>query len=478
MPVINGGGAPTPTPTPAPTPTPVALTGTGGLFTRIGALGGLLNAINLDRGTTIPPHFTSINNQFLASNQDVIASLYTYLSTYQSAAGNVLSSVQSMANNTILDMISGVAPAYAGSVASALSYLIQDMIANSATVQAATVGGSIAYAGANIGNPVTVVSLRDVSGIHLEYAFNELVTGIVTADSISSPGLAQVEQMRFTGQPSVSNTLSWLYPAGSSANIQITATSPQVAGNNWTKNGSMETWTVPNVPDGWHYVGGTAGTQFLKTTTAGTFYDGIAALEIVGDGTSTPAVRQQFNQSGVAGDMTQGRTLAPLSQVAMNMFFKMSSSPTAGVLTVALTDASGTIINDAQGTPNSFTLALPTSGFTSWMSAAWAFRTPAVLPAATYLSIKVTTAITSGSNLFIDRVGLTQMSPLYRAGPFISVFSGNANMLAGDTTFLGITNNYGGAFQELFQKLFNMANLGLILPSVASSPTISDGLIA
>ncbi len=78
MPVINGGGLPTPTPTPAPTPTPITLTGTGGLFTRIGAMGGLLNAINLDRGTTIPPHFTSINNQFLSSNQDVISTLRSW----------------------------------------------------------------------------------------------------------------------------------------------------------------------------------------------------------------------------------------------------------------------------------------------------------------------------------------------------------------------------------------------------------------
>ncbi len=372
-------------------------------------------------------------------------------------------------------MVQAVAPGAASNVNSALAYLILDMIANSATVQEATVGGSIAYAGTNVGNPVTVVSLRDVGGLHLEYAFDELITGVVTNDSIATPSVAQVEPIRFLGQPAVADTLSWTYPAGSGGVANITATSPQISGNNWTVNGSMETWTVPNTPDSWHYTVGVAGTQFLKTVAGGTFYDGLAALEIVGDSTTLSTVRQQFRQTGVPGDMSQ--TLSPLTQIAMNMFFKMSSTPAAGVLKVALTDASGTVINDAQGTPNSFTLALTTVGFTSWTSASWAFRTPAVLPAATYLSIKVTTAITTGSNLYIDRVGVVQMAPLYRAGPFVSVFSGNVNMLRGDTSFLAITNNYGGGFQELFQKLFNMTNAGLILPS-SGSPTISDSLIA
>src|SRR6266536_256054 len=152
--VIDGSVSPTPTPTPtpSPTPTPIPLTGTGGLFTRLGAVGGLLDAINTQRGETIPNHVSSVNDQYLSSNQDVINNLYSSLASYQSASGNFMPSIRSMAIATLTEMVNSAQLLPTSSLSSVMAYLISDMIANSETVNACEISGSISAGGSNVGN--------------------------------------------------------------------------------------------------------------------------------------------------------------------------------------------------------------------------------------------------------------------------------------------------------------------------------------
>ncbi len=80
---------------------------------------------------------------------------------------------------------------------------------------------------------------------------------------------------------------------------------------------------------------------------------------------------------------------------------------------------------------------------------------------------------------------------IYAGGPYVSVFRGSADLinyqvypLLGDIWTLAVTNNYGGHtadinFQTAFNRLFDMASLGLVLPSASGGgSTISDTLIA
>ena len=64
----------------------------------------------------------------------------------------------------------------------------------------------------------------------------------------------------------------------------------------------------------------------------------------------------------------------------------------------------------------------------------------------------------------------------------MAVFSGNVNFIENDGWDMTTTNDFGGSsnlatFQWLFDRLFNMRSLGLLLPSTASSPTVADSLI-
>jgi hypothetical protein len=107
---------------------------------------------------------------------------------------------------------------------------------------------------------------------------------------------------------------------------------------------------------------------------------------------------------------------------------------------------------------------------------------PRVLPATVRLRVRVSTAISSGTNIFIDRLAMGTISALYTGGPGAAIFSGNVPFIQGDGWNVTTTNDRGGSsnmgtFQALFDRLFNMRALGLLLPS-SGLPTIADTLIS
>jgi hypothetical protein len=384
-----------------------------------------------------------------------------------------------MATQTIIEMVNASRRCVSPSLASCMAYLIADMISTSNPVDANAVGGSISFRAGNTGNPIVVVSLRDLSGVLLENVFAELIIGTITNDSLTTASVAGVEPIFFQGQAAISDTLSWLYAEGSGCSLTINAVSPaNSAGGfaNWVVNGSFETSTVANTPSSWTIVTGTPGTTVFKTTAVGTFYDGLAALQFLGNGSEHTNIQQKFAQPGATGDMTF--PLQPRMQVACNVFLKVSAVPSTGVLRVAMTDTGGTPILDDAGNSNSFSVNLTTIG-TGWVSGAWAFRTPQNLTSPVYLDIRLTTALDTGKSLYIDRVSLAQMSQTYVGGPYLTIFSGNANLAKGDIIYVGISNDYGGKMQLLFDRLFNMKSLSLMLPSNnAGGETISDSLVS
>jgi hypothetical protein len=78
----------------------ITLTGTGGLFTRTGRVGGMLNALNSFRGTadlsgaSIVSVGVGVNNieaQFQSTNQDLVDGLYTARDGHRSAGAGFAS---------------------------------------------------------------------------------------------------------------------------------------------------------------------------------------------------------------------------------------------------------------------------------------------------------------------------------------------------------------------------------------------------
>lgn len=222
--------------------------------------------------------------------------------------------------------------------------------------------------------------------------------------------------------------------------------------------------------------GGTpAFTHTEVTKGTGLVYKGGKALAIVGDGSQLTTIYQQFNSA--AGTTSQ---LKPWTPYAVNFWTAWAAAIAAGVLQVALVDGTDTIINDEQGTANSFTVDL-TAESTSFAAHSGVFRLPAKLPTIIRLRLKLTTAITNTKILYLDHLSMAKMTPLYDQGPSVAAFSGNSILIDADkftiTTANNRTTTANGAFQLLFERFFGMRALGLILPTNAS-PTQADSLIA
>lgn len=203
--------------------------------------------------------------------------------------------------------------------------------------------------------------------------------------------------------------------------------------------------------------------------------------QLSADGTnltgSTPTIATAIV---TAGGGTAG-VLLPETQYACSVWVRTSATPAAGVLTIDLATATGTgsVIQDQQGTNNSFTIAL-TSVSTAWLNFTGIFRTPYILPATAYIRVRLSTPLSSGKNAFINHLCLTPMTQVYAGGPSLAVFSGATPFYVPDSFGIVVTNDRGGSsstlknFQTLCQRLYSPQSLGLSpLPS-SGSPTIAD----
>lgn len=454
----------------------IPLTGTGGLFTRIGLLLGSLNAINNFRGTVLPPAIDDIQAQYATADQIVVDNIQTLLLQYQYAMGLMPSQLQTIAVNTILTMVNAAYPQFqASSLPAAMQALINQMLDDGDTVQSCTVGGSTTPGGSNIGNGIAVVSTKNANGFALEDLFAETVTGTCIRDAQSGGLTAGQEQFTFAGTFAVTDPLSSAYPLGSGAATSVTAISALVSGSggrqNYLFNSDFELWTTPNIPNGWPIFNGTAGTTIKQSTAV--HYDGASSLEFVGDGSELTSVFQTFSLTN--GTSGTAATIGVTSQFAFNAYVRVSATPTDGTLRFALVDGSGTVINDNDGNPNSITQLLSNVS-TTFVPVSGFFRMPSLLPAQVSLQIGLVIALDAGVSVYIDHAALAPPSQLYQGGPLFAVFSGNVNFILGDLFSCPVTNNYGGGFQYGFDKFFGMKQMGLLLPS-SGSPTIPDALI-
>lgn len=126
------------------------------------------------------------------------------------------------------------------------------------------------------------------------------------------------------------------------------------------------------------------------------------------------------------------------------------------------------------GTAPAITIATTTDG----SPAEPVFRMPAVVPSVVYLRIRISTAISSGTSVFLDHAALGKMQSLYQGGPLAAAFSGSVPFEAGDKFTLTTTNDRAGLIQEWFARNFDMPQLGLLLPSdTGGAETVPDSLV-
>lgn len=469
----------------------IALTGTGGLFTRIGRFGKIAQDMRIYQGTTLPADVLSLMAQYQSTRLTDVSDVPAAQVTSQASVEGIMATLVADAQKTLIGMVFDDKPTAANTLASSMQEVISQMKTAAASVKQQTVtatAAAFATPVANAGNGTMVVSTKRGDGLVQENLFAEAEYVICTSDSFSGGTPVGQEQFTYTGAPAQPDVWSNLYPAGSGGSQTITAVDAsqyQQGGiGNYLKNGDMETFTTPNIPDNWAVLVGTAGTDFAKDT--GTVFDGAADLKFIGGTAVLSSLAQQFNNAA-------GTTIAlqPDTAYVVNFWIKADVVPASGVLTVDLVDGTNTVINDDQAVANS--LAITLSGITtSYVAKNAFFRTPRSLPSAVKLRVRISTVIPGGTNIFFDRLAFTQGVLLYTGGPYGAIFSGQTTAKfvgpAGglnaypDGFTLTTTQDYGGAsnlstFQQLFERLFGMRAMGLLLPS-SGAPTVADSLIS
>jgi hypothetical protein len=355
--------------------------------------------------------------------------------------------------------------------------VIRQMKVAGASVLAMTVASSTgSFTG--VGNGIIVASTkRPLDGLTLENAFAENLLLTCSSDSYSGSATAGNEGMQISGTGNQSDVFAFNWPLGSncSASLSVINGNANNSQGNLLTNSGFETWTS-NVPNNFSLTVGAGGTNIFQENTLN--YDGVSSCRLTGDAPGTlTSFNQQFNLStGTSG------TLSTLSQYAFNVFVRRDSvAAGAGVMTIDLVDQNGTVILDANGVANSFTINL-TALTTIYTAYNVVFRTPAILPTSQYLRFHLTTALTNGRSVYFDKASMGLMTQTYISGPFLSVHAGSTPFLQGDYSSVTIANSRGSGgtlstWQTLLAQLFPQVIQNEILFPSSSVPTISDALI-
>lgn len=458
---------------------------TGALFNRLGRLGKVLSAARTHQDAQYI-NLVSLTDgavgQFNSEPdvQSLIGS--TYIGVLNSIGGNVGGLMQSIAANTLNRMIYRDTPQLnqnltGSNLDASLLELISQMEDANAFVLAMTVAAAAATFQPNmVGNGVMTVSVKRPSdGRTLENSFAETLTFTCDSDSYEDGATAGNESFTVRGEGDQSDLFAFDWPLGSNASTGINVIDGNTdagAGNILTNSGFTD-WTSGAL-DNWEVVAG--GSQFSQEVSLS--YDGGSALKITGDGTTNISIRQEFGD-GTAG--TSG-TLTGVTQYSVNVFMRRDgTTPGAGVLTIDLIDQDGNTTVDENNVANSFTVDL-TALTVNYLPYNGVFRTPYIMPDELYLRIRISTALTSGRAVYLDKLSMGLMTQLYTSGPYVAGHSGSVPFRNGDQTTTEVTNSRGAAgtldtWQTCFARLFpTVYSSELLLPSSAT-PNLSDDLI-
>lgn len=450
----------------------------GNLFNRLGKLGLLIKETDPYTAAQLINTTDTVLGVVAQYNaeSDIQAIMGNgYISLLNSIGSSVGSIAQNMAGTTISRMVFRDIPQ---TPFTPIAEVIRQMKAAGASVLAMTITAvpSASFTGTGVGI-INVSTRRPSDGVVLENSFAETMQVTCSADSYTGNATIGNESFLITGETGQSNPFAFDWPIGSSARINLNAIdgNVDVGSGNLLTNSGFEDFTS-NVPDNWTVVVGAGGTNIFDENTI--VYDPVlngSAIRLTGDAPLTlTQIRQLFdNSTGTSGE------LDPLTQYSFNMFLRRDGvAAAAGVLTVDLADVNGVVINDENGTPNSFTIDL-TALTTVYTGYTGTFRTPRILPSAQYIRIRLSTALTDARSVYLDKASLGLFSQCYAGGPFAAVHSGNVPFVIRDFGTIVVTNSRGAAgtlstFQTL---LFRFFGNGEILLSSSSVPTISDGLI-
>lgn len=455
----------------------LTLTGSGGVFTRLGKIFGMMSDVRTHM-SDIETEIADVQGAYSAADSWMVASLVASKEARIAQAGGVMNDLRSIAIDTLVEMcwadsqtgLSGILPRK--DLESALLYLIRDMDAAVASVNLNTSSvGSPALGAGNTGTGKLVVSVEPTNlptpnVATMSNVRNEKLEVRCIQDAQGQAILRGAETFEIRGLAAYDN-LDRRFPAGSGVRQSISCVSASIdaggVGQNMLRNTDFENFTTANVADYWTTVTGTAGTHFGQETT--TYLRGASGFKMIGDGTVLAEVRQQLGSTaGTPAQIQAGRLYC------LAVWIRHSTGSGAGNVRIQLENAAGTAIS---GTTIDTTSAVGTS----FTHKTIVFRAPNVLPSTVYVSIEQSTALAAAGVMYIDELCLVEMVQIAPGGCAITMFAGATDWVIDDRISVKTDNDGLGLFVVYFDIAFNMYEKGLFLPQAASE-TINDNLIS
>ena len=457
--------------------------GTDGLFTRLGKLIAMMDAIRAHQ-TNLKTLFATVQGTYSSTDRYMIDQLSGNLEARIEEAGLILQDVRAAAEKTLIEMTFAEARSSTTNamrektVQDALVWLIRQMDADTETIDGNTITKSSLSVGASNNGNGTFLYFFDAPNILLGSTADwpnirtELMEARCVQDAQDGSIARGTEIFEIRGQPSY-NPLDYRFPAGSGTFMRLSSvtasTDAGARGGNIATNSDFEDQTS-NVPDNWTVSSGTAGTEFLTETTAANVYRGSKSIKMAATG-STFKIRQQLG----SGTGSLGR-LTPDRPYMIGFAMKKDTSAT-GTVSVSVQDASGNII-DSGNFKKTQTLAGATTSFVLYTATV---RSPRIIPNETYLVVETTVAVATDA-AYIDEVVLAEMIPVAPGGQAIGIISGSSDWYVDDNARYAFTNDgdaYTTAkFTRAFDRLFDMYRRGLSLPAnYLGTETILDSLI-
>ncbi|QDP54677.1 MAG: hypothetical protein Tp1124DCM412911_13 [Prokaryotic dsDNA virus sp.] len=453
----------------------VTLTGSNGLFTRLGKLFQIAVQVKSFQATLATEIQDALDEFDGGDNDHALALTDVKLSSQKSCAA-VYNAIRTVAHKTLIEMVNDDDPLTSKTLSLAIDRLIKQMEDGSASINASAYGAPDTADSGNTGNGTILATTSALTKSTANTRAESLVIKCTKDSQVT--GTAGREVFTITGEAPISDIMDPDWPGGSGASVTVTVTDPAVDASsqlnkNLLTNSSFESFST-NTPSNWTIATGTAGTHVYKNTTTAKIFQGDANLKITGDGSNLTKLTQQLNTSGG----TAGKLL-PNTVYFLTYKYYLDSGVAAGVLKVSLEDAGGTEVTN-NGLTASSTINLSAASHSQWNTSSTFFKTPEALSTNTpyQITLELTTAMTNTKSAYIDQLCVAKAVQVGN-GPYVAILRGTTDFVKDDQFVIAVAKSSTGTMQENFDKFFNMYSRGKQLPEhTGGSETIADSLIA
>jgi hypothetical protein len=449
----------------------VTLTGTDGLFTRLGKLFKIVDRVythQQDGTAGLAKEIQDAIDEYDGGDNDHILALTGNKLDWQKEAAGIYSTIRQVCEKTIIEMVHDDDPLPSKNLHSAIKRLIDQMETASASIEDSVFVDSLS-ATTGTGNPVLLTNFRNDEGNKIQNCrTDKLVFSCIKDAQVT--GSEQREVFSITGQAPITDIRDPDWPGGYGSVGSIAVSDPGYSqsmslGRNMLANSDWETFSTTNTPDNWTLAAGVATTNFLTEST--TKETGDNSLKLLSSGANVE-ISQTLNTSGQST-----ARLRPQTRYCLVYKLYVPTATNSGVLRVRVENGAGAALTDAEST-----VTLSGESKDSWLTKAVFFSTPLDVHATNKVVIETTTLMTSTQFIFIDNVQLIQ--PVKYAGKqgfHAILLPGSTAPVLEDEFTLTVSQTTAGTMQKHLDRMLSMHKRGLQFP-YSTSATIADSLIA